>query len=523
MSNDLKKNVLVWGYVAGITLSFLGMIASAVYLYVFIRRGLESGDMTDSLHLLGLTAERRLSLLSTAIFVGMSFGFLGFALFLIQARGDLDVEASTGDYKIKLARLSPGLFVILCATVIIVVAATTKIDYQLTRDDASFAGSSAPVAVQARGNTQPPASGTGPVNSPSLAGNAPSAGTGAAPQFRSEVLAYHGKSMFISVPGGLEEPYSHEESERLRARRVPLGEEGRAERIFRPLSPTHSILIRSPFILIEGPGPTPPEFRQQQTTANQVQVGALSKLEDLYSRVIRPTVEHMRPYFSRFPEQYVPIFVFGEPFDSSYDAFNAYCKEIHFRPAGERVSYQCMEDNSLMVWVSSGTGTLVHELVHALMEPDFPGAPEWLAEGMASLHEELDADFAPSDNYRLIYLHSAHVRFGRLQPVEQLVGLSVTEFRSGYLRLNTAHARYLCYFLLEKGLLQEVYARTRSLAAPDARLQLEIVLAALELDSSESLQQVWTEWVLARGVPEYWQASSHEIEREIGDLEMPGW
>lgn len=122
---------LKFGYRAGILLAFIGIIASAIYLFVFISTSPDASSFTNQINLIGLSMDMRLRFLSTAIFVGMSFGFLGFALFLIQAKGDVDLDAETKDYKIKIARLSPGLFVILCATVIIVVCATFRVNYSL--------------------------------------------------------------------------------------------------------------------------------------------------------------------------------------------------------------------------------------------------------------------------------------------------------------------------------------------------------------------------------------------------------
>ncbi len=126
-----KDKFIELGYKAGILLAFLGMIGSAIYLFVFITNSPDATLFDSEIKLLGLTADMRLRLLSTAIFVGMSFGFLGFSLFLIQAKGDVDVDATSGDHKLKIARLSPGLFVILCATIIIILCATFKIDYTL--------------------------------------------------------------------------------------------------------------------------------------------------------------------------------------------------------------------------------------------------------------------------------------------------------------------------------------------------------------------------------------------------------
>ena len=127
-SND---KFLIWGYKAAILLSFLGMIGSALYLFVFQLYQADPTSYDNEIPLIGLTAAMQMRLLSTAIFVGMSFGFLGFALFLIQAKGAVDIDASSESHKIKITQLSPGLFVILCATVIIVLASTYKIGFTL--------------------------------------------------------------------------------------------------------------------------------------------------------------------------------------------------------------------------------------------------------------------------------------------------------------------------------------------------------------------------------------------------------
>ena len=61
----------------------------------------------------------RLALLSCGVFIGMSFGFLGFALFLMGIKEEMNVVGRYEGYHVKLARLSPGVFVILCATILI--------------------------------------------------------------------------------------------------------------------------------------------------------------------------------------------------------------------------------------------------------------------------------------------------------------------------------------------------------------------------------------------------------------------
>ena len=128
-STKVGRKFIEIGYMSGIAVSFLGLLASAIYLLYFLSLTPDPAAITDDIKLLSVAAERRMLLLSTAIFVAMSFGFLGFALFLIQAEGDVDGEAEIGDYKMKFARLSPGLFVILCATAIIIVASTHEIRF----------------------------------------------------------------------------------------------------------------------------------------------------------------------------------------------------------------------------------------------------------------------------------------------------------------------------------------------------------------------------------------------------------
>jgi hypothetical protein len=45
-------------------------------------------------------------------------------------------------------------------------------------------------------------------------------------------------------------------------------------------------------------------------------------------------------------------------------------------------------DNLIMATAgSTGYGTLLHEMIHALIHADFPAAPDWLNEGLASLYE----------------------------------------------------------------------------------------------------------------------------------------
>jgi hypothetical protein len=69
---------------------------------------------------------------SCGLFVGMAFGFLGFALFLFGIRDLMAVKGTYGKASLDIAKMSPGAFVILCASIIIAicVARGAAIDYQ---------------------------------------------------------------------------------------------------------------------------------------------------------------------------------------------------------------------------------------------------------------------------------------------------------------------------------------------------------------------------------------------------------
>lgn len=118
---------LAWGYKAAIVLAILGIIASSSYLFYYLYKS--DPQLIKVETMVGFSAERRMVLLSTGIFVAMSFGFLGFALFLIQAKGEIEGSLDYKSAKVNIVRMSPGIFVILCATIIIIFCATFRIDY----------------------------------------------------------------------------------------------------------------------------------------------------------------------------------------------------------------------------------------------------------------------------------------------------------------------------------------------------------------------------------------------------------
>lgn len=141
-----SRRILNAGFVVALVLAAICLLASIVYLASFlystqaaIDSMIEKASSTNvNFNILELAINARMvtariALLSCGITVGMSFGFLGFALFLIGVEGEMDVEAQQEEYRVKIARMAPGVFVILCATALIAICATRSTPFSYTR------------------------------------------------------------------------------------------------------------------------------------------------------------------------------------------------------------------------------------------------------------------------------------------------------------------------------------------------------------------------------------------------------
>jgi hypothetical protein len=154
--------------------------------------------------------------------------------------------------------------------------------------------------------------------------------------------------------------------------------------------------------------------------------------------------------------------------------------------------------NVMLMNVGTGTGTLVHELVHALIAPDFPKVPDWFNEGLASLYEQCSIgrdhrSITGLANWRLPALKQA-IRKDQLRPLRELIE-DENFYAVDRVGMNYAQARYLLMYLQQKGLLTDYYARFRDNAEddPTGLKTLRQVAAPSGLDA---LEKEWRKWVL---------------------------
>ena len=152
---------------------------------------------------------------------------------------------------------------------------------------------------------------------------------------------------------------------------------------------------------------------------------------------------------------------------------------------------------ALVMNIASGSGTLVHEMVHAFVRADFPDCPAWLNEGLGALYErpgETGGHIYGWPNWRLPTLKAA-IRAGTVPSFKALTATTSDEFYGEARGLNYAQARYLCYYLQEQGQLFEFYRafRENCAADPTGYGTLQKILGTKDLDA---FQRKWEAFMM---------------------------
>ncbi len=157
--------------------------------------------------------------------------------------------------------------------------------------------------------------------------------------------------------------------------------------------------------------------------------------------------------------------------------------------------YYSPADRAIVMNIGPGAGTLTHELVHPYVEADFPAAPAWLNEGIASLYEQptaKDGHIAGKVNWRLPNLQR-QLRADQLPALTTLLATTTDEFYGADYD-SYAFARYLMMHLQEEGKLFTFYARFRAAADDDPTGAL--TLAAVLGEDLATYERRWRRWVL---------------------------
>ena len=172
-------------------------------------------------------------------------------------------------------------------------------------------------------------------------------------------------------------------------------------------------------------------------------------------RTVKWAVDKLKQeYFSKDPNEILDIWLFKNKASYEYHA------QLLFgvRPTTP-FGYYSRKDKALVMDISTGGGTLVHEIVHPFIEANFPECPPWLNEGLGSLYEqsgEVRGRIHGFTNWRLPGLQAA-IKAHRVPSFRTLTGMKGAEFYNDDRGTHYAQSRYLLYYLQQKGLLTKFY------------------------------------------------------------------
>jgi hypothetical protein len=195
-------------------------------------------------------------------------------------------------------------------------------------------------------------------------------------------------------------------------------------------------------------------------------------------------------FFDKSPDEPILILLFES--DQSY---RRYSKEWFDETDVPYFGY-FRRDRVMLMNVSTGTGTLVHELTHALLAPDLPNVPDWFNEGLASLYEQ--SQFTGDGikglkNWRLPALQLA-IKENKLRPLFELMR-DKDFYGQDLVGLNYAQARYLLMYLQEKDQLQTFYRQLRAHITDDPTGE-QTFKKLIAPASVEEFESKWRDWVV---------------------------
>ena len=241
-----------------------------------------------------------------------------------------------------------------------------------------------------------------------------------------------------------------------------------------------------------------------------------------YEATIQPVCQALAAtYFRRPPQQPVLVLML-----TTEAAYRRAAEQLFVDRDVSRYGYYKPGRQAVLVSLAEGDGPLFHELTHVLMDADFPGAPPWLQEGLATLHEAVELSAGPRNaspagpaspagraspdvaslshagrpapgltplpNWRGTVLRQA-MAGDRLPSLEAFTARA--SFRGATEALDYACARYLCLFLHRRGILPRYYAALRERVDddPTGRQTLLDVCAASDWNSLDAEFRAWWE------------------------------
>lgn len=196
-----------------------------------------------------------------------------------------------------------------------------------------------------------------------------------------------------------------------------------------------TVFVEKPFVVIGDESPETVKRRSQSTVR-----WAVDKLK--------------QDFFTKDPENILNIWLFKDEV-----SYRKHAKEFFNDEPQTPYGYYSSTNKALVMNISTGGGTLVHEIVHPFIEANFPNCPAWFNEGLGSLFEqsgEENGHIVGYTNWRLAGLQRA-IRQKNVPTFKFLLSTTDHQFYMADRGTNYAQSRYLLYYLQQKGLLLKFY------------------------------------------------------------------
>ncbi|MFT5301999.1 MAG: hypothetical protein ACI814_002812 [Mariniblastus sp.] len=220
--------------------------------------------------------------------------------------------------------------------------------------------------------------------------------------------------------------------------------------------------------------------------------GSMAQVKRSATGTVKWAVDSIKQdFFQKDPIHIIDVWLFKNP--ESYRKHNL---ELFDSNPGTPYGYYSSANRVLVMDISTGGGTLVHEIVHPFIESNFARCPSWFNEGLASLYEQSasrNGHIVGLTNWRLRGLQLT-IQDDRLPSFKELCSTTTREFYDGA-STNYAQARYLNYYLQERGKLIEFYQEfTKNCKQdPTGYETLQKVLGRQDMDK---FQDQWEQYVL---------------------------
>ena len=234
-----------------------------------------------------------------------------------------------------------------------------------------------------------------------------------------------------------------------------------------------TVVVQPPFVVIGDESPESVKEHSEKTVK-----WAVDKLK--------------QDFFTKDPKDILDIWLFRDA-----DSYERNTLTLFGEKPGTPYGYYSSTHKSLIMNISTGGGTLVHEIVHPFIEANFPECPPWFNEGLGSLYEqsgEVAGHIHGYTNWRLPGLQAA-IRAGKVPSFRSLTALDAHAFYDEDKGTNYSQARYLCYYLQQRGLLIKFYREfhTHQKADPTGYRSLQKILATVDM---KAFKQRWEKYVL---------------------------